>query len=181
MGRSVSTLENMVGFDPYAYALRRQQLFNAPVAQAQNPYERMGAALGNIVGGSIFGLEDQNLKRAADINRIYSDVMAGTDPTQPDFADRLGILTRQLSNAGYGDAAMYASNQARAIKKEAAAEARAEEELGIRKEDLELRRKQAAEAKETNLVTTNGDPIVKKEGKFFVQTTDDEGNIKLNP
>lgn len=142
MGRSASTLENMIGFDPITYAQRRQQLFNAPVAQAQNPYERMGAALGNIVGGSIFGLEDPNLKRASDINRIYSDVMAGTDPTQSDFADRLGILTRQLANAGYGDAALYAANQARVIKKETAAEARAIEELGIRKSELGLRERQ---------------------------------------
>lgn len=125
MGRSASTLENMIGFDPITYAQRRQQLFNAPVAQAQNPYERMGAALGNIVGGSIFGLEDPNLKRASDINRIYSDVMAGTDPTQSDFADRLGILTRQLANAGYGDAALYAANQARIVQKETASEKRA--------------------------------------------------------
>lgn len=125
MGRSVSTLENMVGFDPYAYAQRRQQLFNAPVAQAQNPYERMGAALGNIVGGTVFGLEDPILKRASDINRIYSDVMAGTDPTKPDFADRLGALTSRLSEAGYGDAAMYAANQARTVKREEAAETRA--------------------------------------------------------
>lgn len=145
MGRSASTLENLVGFDPITYAQRRQQLFNAPVAQAQNPYERMGAALGNIVGGAIFGLEDPNLKRAADINRIYAGIMAGTDPTQPDFGQRLGTLSQRLSEAGYGDAAVYAANQARTVQKDIATEARAtaadlraQEELNIRQKTLAI-------------------------------------------
>lgn len=129
MGRSASTLENMIGFDPITYAQRRQQLFNAPVAQAQNPYERMGAALGNILGGAVFGLEDPNLKRAADINRIYSEVMSGTDPRQPDFAERLGGLTQRLADAGYGDAAMYAANQARTLQRQATQDLQAEQRL----------------------------------------------------
>jgi hypothetical protein len=150
MGRSVNTLENMVGFDPYVYAQRRQQLFNAPVAQAQNPYERMGAALGNIVGGTVFGLEDPNLKRASDINRIYSDVMAGTDPTKPDFADRLGALTSRLSEAGYGDAAMYAANQARTVKREEAADVRENTKLSIMLQELGIKTGQAVRQSEAD-------------------------------
>jgi hypothetical protein len=159
---------------------RYQNFQNPQLGLASTSGAVIGRGLANLFGGrGFFEVSDPALRRVADTQRVFNEAMTNFDPANP--AASYEAMANRFSQLGFGQQAMMAAQEAAKYRQQERAEAVRTEELGIRKEDLELRRKQAAEAKETNLVTTNGDAIVKKEGKFFVQTTDDEGNVQLNP
>lgn len=111
MGRQVnSTLENILGFDPNALQLRQQQQLLAPIAQAQNPYERMGAAIGTALGAGLFDIQDPRLKRASQVTGIYNDVMKNFDVSSPGTAYEQ--LAQRLASAGFGPEATFAASEA---------------------------------------------------------------------
>jgi hypothetical protein len=109
----------MLGFNPVDLQQKRMQQFLAPVQQAQNPYERIGAALGTIGGGALFGIEDPQLQRASKIRSIMDSSMQNADLSDPTaYRQSLLTLAQNLKDSGEGDAAMYAMNEAAKIKPE---------------------------------------------------------------
>jgi hypothetical protein len=109
----------MLGFNPVDLQQKRMQQFLAPVQQAQNPYERIGAALGTIGGGALFGIEDPQLQRASKIRSIMDSSMQDADLSDPlAYKKSLLTLAQNLKDSGEGDAAMYAMNEAAKIKPE---------------------------------------------------------------
>jgi hypothetical protein len=115
-----------------AERLKRQQ---SMFASAQSPYERMGLAIGNILGGAL-GVKDAAMERASTTQSIYNAVLqSNPDTTSPEFYNE---LARTLSAAGLGAEANFAMQEARKYTKEAAAEQRAERTLSIQEEQLLL-------------------------------------------
>ena len=109
----------MLGFNPVDLQQKRMQQFLAPIQQAQNPYERIGAALGTIGGGALFGIEDPQLQRASKIRSIMDSSMQDVDITNPTaYKTSLLTLAENLKNAGETDAAMYAISEAAKLKTE---------------------------------------------------------------
>jgi hypothetical protein len=188
-------IQSLFGASPEEVILARQKearqeqlLRNQQIAQQGSqfgvfaPLYQAGLRFGDIAGQAITqGLfpstGDPLLKKATDIQSVLSKYQ-GRDLTNSDI---LKSISGELASLGYANEAMMLSNEAAKYSEQEFGRGLRERQLAVSEADIQLKQQQAAEAKETNLVTTNGDPIVKKEGKFFVQTTDDEGNIKLNP
>lgn len=139
MGTSVS---NIFGPDPSELRLRRQQQLMAPITQATNPYERIGAALGTALGASLFDIQDPQLQKATNITSIFNDIMKDTDPTKSDYASKLETLATRLAEQGYGREAAMATMEAN----KAAIQL---EELGIKRGSAarEARTKEQADIK----------------------------------
>jgi hypothetical protein len=112
--------------------LKQQQ---AMYASAQSPYERMGLAIGNILGG-VLGVKDPEMARASLTQQIYNDTLSTVpDLTSPEFYN---TLSKNLASAGLVAESLYSAQEARKYTKEAAAEKRAERTLSIQEEQLLL-------------------------------------------
>lgn len=112
--------------------LKQQQ---SMYASAQSPYERMGMAIGNILGGAL-GVKDPAMERASLTQKIYNDaVAANPDTTSPEFYN---TLAQQLAGAGLAQEANYALQEGYKYRKDVAAEKRAERGLSIQEEQLLL-------------------------------------------
>jgi hypothetical protein len=106
-------LSNILGFNPATVQQQRMQQFLAPIQQAQNPYERIGAALGTIGGGALFGMQDPQLQKASKVNQIMQSSLEGVDITDPSaYRSALIKLAGNLRDAGEPDAALYAASEA---------------------------------------------------------------------
>jgi hypothetical protein len=87
----------------------------AMYASAQSPYERMGMALGNILGGAL-GVKDPAMERASTTQSIYNAVLqTNPDTTSPAFYTQ---LANTLAAAGLGAEANFAMQEARKYQKE---------------------------------------------------------------
>jgi hypothetical protein len=85
---------------------QRQQMYSA----AQSPYERMGMALGNILGQA-FGVKDPALERASLTQQIYNDTLSmNQDINSSDFYN---TLAKNLSAAGLAPEAAYSIQEGR--------------------------------------------------------------------
>jgi len=124
-------------FGPTATDLRQQYLKNlqGQFSSAQSPYERMGLALGNILG-TAFGVKDPALEQASTVQSIYSAVaMNHPDQTTPEFYRE---LANTFAAAGLNEQALMSSEKAREVGRLAAADVRAERGLAIQEEQLLL-------------------------------------------
>ena len=103
-------------FGPTRNELRQQYLKNlqGQFASAQSPYEKMGLAIGNIVG-TAFGIRDPQLEQASKIESIYQSVaqMYPEDQTSPEFYRELSSV---LSAAGLQEQAIISAEQARKVE-----------------------------------------------------------------
>ena len=159
---------------------RYQNFQNPQLGLASTSGAVIGRGLANLFGGrGFFEVSDPSLRKVAETQRVFNEAMTNFDPANP--AASYEAMANRFSELGYGQQAMMAAQEAAKYREQEFGRGLRERQLAISEADLAIKQKQAAEAKETNLVTTNGDAIVKKEGKFFVQTTDDEGNVQLNP
>jgi uncharacterized membrane protein YqiK len=147
MGSSVS---GIFGKDPYEIALRSRQQFLAPITQASNPYEKIGAALGTLAGGALFNIQDPELKKAGEITKIFNDIIGTSDPTQADYGTKLSTLATTLAQAGYGREAAVAAAEANKYTASARQEARAERTLTLQEEEAK-RKAESAELTKTKL------------------------------
>jgi hypothetical protein len=110
--------KGLFGYDPYEIQMQQQQRLMQPIAQATNPYERIGAGLGTLLGASLFDIQDPRLARAAKLNNIMKQVMGeNADPTSKDFVPKLEKLAETLLAEGEVDAAAYALEQAKKFTK----------------------------------------------------------------
>jgi hypothetical protein len=92
--------------------LKQQQ---SMYASAQSPYERMGMAIGNILGGAL-GVRDPEMERASLTQTIYNDTLSNvSDITSPDFYT---TLSKNLASAGLLAEAAYSAQEARKYKLE---------------------------------------------------------------
>jgi len=106
--------KGLFGYDPYEIQMQQQQRLMQPITQATNPYERIGAGLGTLLGASLFDIQDPRLARAAKLGNIMKQVMGeNADPTAADFAPKLEKLAETLLAEGEVDAAAYAMEQAK--------------------------------------------------------------------
>jgi len=124
-------------FGPTVTDLRQQYLKNlqGQFSAAQSPYERMGLALGNILG-TAFGVKDPALEQASTVQSIYSAVaMNHPDQTTPEFYRE---LANTFAAAGLNEQALMSSEKAREVGRLAAADLRAERGLAIQEEQLLL-------------------------------------------
>jgi hypothetical protein len=124
-------------FGPTVTDLRQQYLKNlqGQFSSAQSPYERMGLALGNILG-TAFGVKDPALEQASTVQSIYSAVaMNHPDQTTPEFYRE---LANTFAAAGLNEQALMSSEKAREVGRLAAADVRAERGLAIQEEQLLL-------------------------------------------
>jgi len=84
-------------------------------ASAQSPYERMGMAIGNILGGAL-GVRDPEMERASLTQSIYNDTLSNvSDITSPDFYT---TLSKNLASAGLLPEAAYSAQEARKYRLE---------------------------------------------------------------
>jgi hypothetical protein len=105
--------KGLFGFDPYEVQQQQTQRLLAPITQASNPYERIGASLGTILGASMFDIKDPRLAKASKITAITKQVMGeDMNPTDPELPTKLQNLSKALFDEGEVDAAMYALEQA---------------------------------------------------------------------
>jgi hypothetical protein len=106
-------LSNILGFNPATYQQEQLALLTNPIRQAKDPYERVGATLGSLIGGA-FMAEDPQLKRAADIQSVLGGVQF--DPANP--AESYNSIARELANKGYAAEALTAAQEAAKFTKE---------------------------------------------------------------
>ena len=85
-------LSDILGFNPAEYQQQQLALLTSPIRQAQNPYERIGASLGSLLGGAFLS-PDPQLQRVAKIKQIQTGLAQSgeKDPTKlaTMFADEL--------------------------------------------------------------------------------------------
>jgi hypothetical protein len=110
----------------------------AMYASAQSPYERMGMALGNILGGAL-GVKDPAMERASTTQSIYNAVLQNNPDTNS--AEFYNELARTLAAAGLGAEANYALQEARKYQVQ-------ERELGLRERGVAATERQVEQAEE---------------------------------
>lgn len=134
MGQSVN---QQLGMDPdfvRSQILRqREQGFQ----QIQNPFQQAGARLGSLLGGGIanvvndrgfFEVSDPLLTKVTQIQGIYNQVAQRIDPAS-NPQEFFSALSSAYSEAGMGQQAMLAMQEAQKTKKESIATQAAEFEL----------------------------------------------------
>jgi hypothetical protein len=103
--------KSLLGFDPYEVQRENIKQLFAPINQAQNPYERAGAALGTLGGMALFGTpQDPRLQMATEINQTVKSVL-GDNPTAEDLTTRLPALQKAFEDKGMLDQALVIQNQ----------------------------------------------------------------------
>ena len=147
MAEIINSLFGLPSQDVRKQIYQEQQDFNTQLANTYgNEYDKRNALLGGMVGNAlanvgagIFGVQDPQLKRATDLERILGETQQqyGTDPTL-----LYPALQEKLSQAGYtrealqvgqvGQKAMQEAqlNQATIAEKQASAVAKNREKLG---------------------------------------------------
>lgn len=144
--------KGLFGFDPYEVQQQQTQRLLAPITQASNPYERIGASLGTILGASMFDIKDPRLAKASKITAITKQVMGeDMNPTDPELPTKLQNLSKALFDEGEVDAAMYALEQAQKFMPKA----------------------------ETVAVAPGGTLVDKRTGKVVFQAPDRDKEVKL--
>ena len=112
---------------------RREQQF----AAIQNPQQQLAARLGGLLGGGLvnvaqdrgfFDINDPLLNRVTQIQGIYNQVAQRIDPAS-NPAEFFSALSSAYSEAGMGQQAMLAMQEAQKTKKESIATQAAEFEL----------------------------------------------------
>jgi hypothetical protein len=166
----VTTPRTGVGmFGPTAMDLRQQYLKNlqGQFSSAQSPYERMGLALGNILG-TAFGVKDPALEQASTVQSIYSAVaMNHPDQTTPEFY-------RELSNtfaaAGLNEQALMSAQKAREVGFEERKMGLDERRVVATEEDIKLRREAAERKVSSEQTTTKGIRVFRRgDGPLLVE------------
>lgn len=91
----------------------RAQATQSMFSSAQSPYERMGMAIGNILGTAL-GVKDPALERASNAQNIYNEVLQiNPDINSSGFYQE---LARRLAAAGLSQEAAYSLKEARNIE-----------------------------------------------------------------
>lgn len=131
-----------------AERLKRQQ---SMFASAQSPYERMGLAIGNILGGAL-GVKDAAMERASTTQSIYNSVLqSNPDTTSSSFYTE---LANTLAAAGLGAEANYALEEGRKYTKE-------EREFGLKERQVAAAEKTARGKDDVlSVLTKDGRPAV---------------------
>lgn len=118
-----------------AERLKRQQ---SMFASAQSPYERMGLAIGNILGGAL-GVKDAAMERASATQSIYNAVVqSNPNINSSSFYTE---LANTLAAAGLGAEANYAMQEASKYIKE-------ERDFGLRERGVAATERQVEQAQE---------------------------------
>lgn len=121
-----------------AERLKQQQ---SMYASTQSPYERMGMAIGNILG-TAFGVKDPALERASTAQSIYNSVIQSNPNTSsPEFYN---TLAQQLSNAGLGAEAKFALEEGRKYQVQERELGLRERGVGIQEEQVDVQKRTAA-------------------------------------
>lgn len=76
--------KGLLGYDPVELRLQEQKQWSNLYAQAQNPYEKMGIALGQI-GGALFGGETTAQSQVASLNTIVQEAAQKFTPNSSDY------------------------------------------------------------------------------------------------
>jgi len=130
--------------------LKQQQ---SMYASAQSPYERMGMAIGNILGGAL-GVQDPEMERASLTQQIYNDTLSMLpDTTSPEFYT---TLARNLSSAGLAAEAAYSMQEARKYGLEERKMGLDERRVVATEEDIKLRREAELRKVSSEQTTTKG-------------------------
>ena len=120
--------KGLFGGDPVEMQMQQQRLWQSAYAGAQNPYEKIGLALGQL-GGKVFGGESELQIKANAINEAISQAgqqyQAGTAEYYKAIADALP--------AEYSDSKEFAIQKYTEVKKAEAAEFAAERK-GVRED-----------------------------------------------
>ena len=134
MGQSAQNLFQT----PEQIAMERVKQQQAMFAAAQSPYERMGLAIGNILGGAL-GIKDPAMERASTIQSVYNAVLQNNpDTTSASFYTE---LANTLSAAGLSQEANFALQEARKYQVQ-------DRELGLRERGVAATEKQVEQAQE---------------------------------
>lgn len=103
------------GIDPYAIQRENIKQLFAPIQQAQDPYAKIGAALGTLGGTALFGMpQDPRLSKATEIQQIVQQVM-GESPDQTTFAEKLPLLQQAFTDKGLIDQAAIVAERIKAL------------------------------------------------------------------
>ena len=153
----------------------RQSAMMTPEQQGAFIAARSGQMTGRLLS-DLAGYEDPELKKARDLQGIVNEVKAGLSAAdQQNPAKVYAALAKRAGELGYTQEAMMLADEANRRGLEERRVSMQEEEFRLKKEKIE----QGDVV--PNLVTKKGDVIVQKQGKMYVQTVDDEGNVKLEP
>jgi hypothetical protein len=133
---------------------RYQNFQNPQLGLASTSGAVLGRGLANLFGGrGFFEVSDPALRRAAESQRVFNEVMTSFDPENP--AASYEAMSRKFSELGYGQQAMMAAQEASKYRREARAETREEKKLDIQLAELGIKRGTAlrqAETDERNLL-----------------------------
>ena len=140
-------------FGPTTADLRQEYLKNlqGQFSAAQSPYERMGLAIGNIVGTAL-GVKDPRLETASTVKSIYSAVaMNHPDQTTPEFYRE---LANTFAAAGLNEQALMSSEKAK--------------EVGFKEREFQLREREVGAREKTAEAAAGFDAlnIITKDGRL---------------
>lgn len=76
--------KGLLGYDPLEMRLQDQKQWTTLYGQAQNPYERIGIALGQI-GGQLFGGETAAQSQVSSLNKVLQEVGQQYTPESPEY------------------------------------------------------------------------------------------------
>jgi hypothetical protein len=115
-------LTGLLGYDPIKAQQERFNMLTAPMRSASNPYEKIGAGLGTMLGvglGSLFGTEDPMLQQTTKVQSIMNEVLKDASPSDPlGYKTALEKLAARFKEEGMGPQALYAASEAAKIKSE---------------------------------------------------------------
>ena len=153
----------------------RQSAMMTPEQQGAFIAARSGQMTGRLLSG-LAGYEDPELKKARDLQGIVNEVKAGLSAAdQQNPAKVYAALAKRAGELGYTQEAMMLADEANRRGLE-------ERKISMQEEEFRMKKEKFEQGDVVpNLVTKKGDVIVQKQGKMYVQTVDDEGNVKLEP
>lgn len=112
-----------------------QNFQNPQLGLAATSGALLGRGIANLFGGrGFFEVRDPALRRVTEIQSLYDEAMKSFDPDKPDTS--YSTLAKTLAERGYGREAALAAAEANKYKLQA-------EELGIKREDIKLKRAKA--------------------------------------
>lgn len=96
----------------------------------------LGRGLANLFGGrGFFEVSDPALRKVSEVQSLYDEAMKSFDPDKPDTS--YSALAKTLAERGYGREAALAAAEANKYRLQA-------EELGLKREDIKLKRAKAS-------------------------------------